>query len=204
MRTIHTIWACGLGLLLTFCVAVELQADNRKWELDKDHANVYFLVDHIFAKIGGYFQDFTITADIDPDNLEKGSFFCEIKVASISTGQSKRDQHLRTADFFDAENHPVIRFTSTSIHKEGDTLYTIKGQLEVKGQQHELHIPLRLSSPKKHPAMPDKEVLGFNGAVTMDRLALGIGDGSFYKAGLVGKDVELFITFEMLADLAQK
>ena len=70
----------------------------------------------------------------------------------------------------------------------------------VKGVEYELLLPLTLGAAKEHPAVKGKEVVGFNGTVMIDRLAYKVGDGKLYKLGVVGKDVEIVVTIEALAD----
>ena len=79
-------------------------------------------------------------------------------------------------------------------------MYQVAGKLAIMGKTHDLVLPLTLAGVKDHPTTPGKEVAGFNGRLTVDRLALGVGDGKFYKMGLLGKDVDVLVTLELLAD----
>lgn len=85
------------------------------WELDKAHSNVYFSIDHIFAKVRGNFNDFSTDIVFNPDDLGKSRFAFTINVDSINTNISKRDKHLLSADFFDEGKHSSMSFTSTSV-----------------------------------------------------------------------------------------
>ncbi len=198
-----TLWYPLALLFLLTCWQADSHAEPRKWEIDKGHANIYFSVDHIFATIRGQFNDFTVSISFDENDLEKSSLSCEIKTASIDTHIAKRDEHLRSADFFDAEKYPLITFQSTAIKAKGKGRYDVRGTLHVKGERHDVVFPLVLAGMKRHPAMPDKEVIGFNGVLDIDRLAFHIGDGTFYKMGMLGKDVELLVSLEALADTAK-
>jgi polyisoprenoid-binding protein YceI len=84
-------------------------AEARSWEIDKEHTNFYFSVDHIYAKVRGRFTDFTGTLFFDPDNPKDSEISFEIKVKSIDTGIGKRDKHLLSDDFLDASKYPLIR-----------------------------------------------------------------------------------------------
>jgi polyisoprenoid-binding protein YceI len=183
-------------LLTTLIVPVAYSAGD-SWELDKAHSNVYFSVDHIFSKVNGHFTEFTTDIVFNPENLAKSSFAFTISVDSIDTNISKRDKHLNSADFFDAGKHPKMKFTSTRVTAGKDGLYSIDGKLEVKGKTYDLTLPLVLAGVKDHPAVPGKEVAGFNGKVVIDRLSYGVGNGKFYKMGIVGKDVEVFVSLEV-------
>jgi polyisoprenoid-binding protein YceI len=176
------------------------QATARSWELDKAHTNFYFTVDHIFSKIQGHFNDYSGEVNFDPKNLAESRFFFEIKTASVDTNVAKRDKHLQSADFFDEGKFPLMTFESTKISDAGNGVYNVLGNFTVKGEVHELLLPLTLAGVKGHPAAKGKEVIGFNGRVTIDRLAYKIGMGKFFDMGVVGKEVEIFVSLEALSE----
>jgi polyisoprenoid-binding protein YceI len=169
------------------------------WELDKAHANIYFEVDHIFTQIRGCFDNFSAKIDFDPDDLAASNFFFEIEVASINTNVAKRDKHLLSADFFNESDFPVIRFQSKTITSTGENTYDVAGTLTMKGKDYDFVLPLTLAGVKDHPAMKGVKVAGFNGEATIDRLEYGVGNGKFYKMGVVGKEVEIVVGLEVLS-----
>jgi len=175
-------------------------AAARDWELDKAHSNFYFSVDHIFSKIHGHFNDFSSEIKFDPQNLAESSFYFEIKTDSIDTNIAKRDKHLQSSDFFDSSEFPVMTFKSTKITEVGKNLYEVFGKFTVKGKAYDLTLPLSLAGVKEHPAVRDKEVIGFNGGLTINRLTYKIGTGKFSDMGIVGKDVEILVSLEALHD----
>lgn len=189
-----------LTLLLLFSAGQSVQAAARIWQLDTAHSNFYFQVDHIYAKVIGRFADFSGEIKFDPQNLADSKFSFTIKTASISTEIAKRDKHLQSADFFDSEKFPEMSFESEKITDKGNNLYNIFGKFTVKGQTHDLMLPLTFLGTKAHPALKDKEVIGFNGDLTIDRLTYKVGTGKFYEMGLVGKDVRILVTLEGLSD----
>lgn len=188
----------GLSLIIFVFIAQSAYGAVREWELDKAHSNIYFSVDHIYSKIQGHFNEFTAKINFDPTNLPESRFFFEVKVDSIDTNIGKRDKHLLSADFFDAGKYPLITFESKTITDRGNGVYELAGKLNVKGKVYDLTLPLTFAGIKDHPAVPGKQVAGFNGIITVDRLALNIGDEKFYKMGIVGKDVEILVTLEAL------
>ena len=193
-----SLFALTLAVLLLF--GQNASAAARAWELDTDHSNVYFSIEHIYAKVQGRFAAIAATVHFDPANLKESRFDFEIKVDSIDTGIKQRDDHLRSADFFASSDHPLITFTSNAVTAAGEGVYQVAGTLTVKGKSRDLVLPLTLAGVKDHPATPGKQVAGFNGRLSVDRLALGVGDGKFYKMGLLGKEVEVLVTLELLAD----
>jgi len=174
-------------------------AQATSWELDKPHANIYFEVNHIFTKIRGRFDEFSAKINFDPENLAASNFFFEIVVDSINTNVAKRDKHLRSADFFNESDFPVIRFQSKTITSTGENTYDVAGTLTMKGKDYDFVLPLTLAGVKDHPAMKGVKVAGFNGEATIDRLEYGVGNGKFYKMGVVGKEVEIVVGLEVLS-----
>lgn len=187
-------------IFLIGLIGSPLSAASRPWEIDKDHTNFYFSVDHIFSKVQGYFTDYEGTIIFDPDNLKESEFSFEIKVKSIDTGISKRDKHLRSKDFFNSSKYPLITFVSSRISKVEENIYNVTGNLTIKGVSTELILPLKYEGMVDHPFSKGSDVIGFNGQLSLDRLAYAVGDGKYYKMGAVGKDVDILVTIEALRE----
>ena len=175
-----------------------LHAAVRSWEIDKDHSNFYFSVNHIYAKVHGRFTDFKGIFLFDPDDLKDSKVSFEIKANSIDTGISKRDRHVLSDEFLDASKCPLITFTSNSITKAGGNIYNLNGTLTIKDVTSDVVLPLTYEGMRDHPLLPGMEVAGFNGRLTLDRLAYKVGDGKYYRMGAVGKEVDIMVTLEVL------
>lgn len=184
-----------LGLSLS-----TVHAAAQTWELDKAHSNFYFSIDHIYSKVQGYFSDFSGTVVFDPEDPGASNFQFLIKVKSIHTGIGKRDKHLLSPDFFDEGKFPEMTFQSTEVTKSGDNLYNVAGTFTIKGESHDLVLPLEFGGSKGHPMDKKKNVAGFNGRIILDRIKYKVGTGKFLDAGLVGKDVDVLVTLEVLSD----
>lgn len=174
-------------------------ANAQVWALDKAHTNFFFSIDHIFAKVHGSFPEFSGELNFDPENLDQSKVSFTIEVKSVNTGITQRDDHLKTADFFDAEHYPQMKFVSTSITKAGDSVYNVNGKFTIKGKEYDLVLPLKYEGVVDNPMAEGQKVIGFNGNVTIDRLAHGVGSGKFYTMGVVGKDVDILVTIEALS-----
>ena len=196
MKTLHI---AILTVLLSLSGASVFGA-ARSWETDMAHSNIYFSVDHIFSKVNGHFNEFTLETSFDPADLAGSKFAFTIKVDSIDTNITKRDKHLVSADFFDAGTFPEITFVSTGITDTGNSVYDVVGKLTIKGKDYDLTLPLKLEGIADHPAKQGTEVAGFNGTILFDRLAHGVGNGKFHQMGIVGKDVEIFVSLELLSE----
>lgn len=100
-----------------------------QWKFDPPHSSAEFSVRHLgVAWVSGRFIKINGMADFELDNPEAGSVEVSIDVASINTGDEKRDNHLRSADFFDVAHEPVITFKSTSVKKGEGAQYEVTGE----------------------------------------------------------------------------
>ncbi len=189
-----------IALVFLVLAGQTVLAAASEWELDNAHSNFYFRVSHIFSKVDGRFNEFSGQVLFDPNNLAQSRFFFQINTDSINTNIAKRDRHLQSADFFDAEKYPLITFESTKITDAGNNIFDVLGKFTIKGVTYDLMLPLTLAGIKDHPAVKDKEVVGFNGELTIDRLHYKVGTGKFYEIGIVGKNVEILVTLEALRD----
>jgi polyisoprenoid-binding protein YceI len=114
------------------------------WEIDPTHSTVGFSVRHMMvSKVRGYFRDFKgeiVTAE----NPTESSVEASIQLGSIDTRQEQRDAHIRSADFFDVENHPTMLFRSTSVKTDGAD-WTVEGELTIKGITRPVVLDLELN-----------------------------------------------------------
>ncbi len=113
------------------------------WALDKAHTKVGFAVKHMgVSTVRGEFHDFDGALEVDENgNL---SAYGTVQAASVHTNQEQRDEHLRSADFFDVENYPEIRFESTSIEQVDDENFRIIGDLTIHGVTNEIELDAEL------------------------------------------------------------
>lgn len=108
---------------------------NVKWALDPMHSEVQFKVKHLMiTTVTGYFQTFQVEAETEDDQFTSAtSVVFTTDVDSISTNNEQRDTHLKSADFFDAENHSEIRFTGKKYENVGGDQYKLHGDLTIRG-----------------------------------------------------------------------
>lgn len=106
--------------------------ETTKWEIDPTHSEVHFEVKHLeIATLTGRFDTISGTAEAE-ENFENAQFSFSADVNSINTNDEKRDTHLKSADFFDAERFPKITFNSTKFKRTGDTVFELIGKLTIK------------------------------------------------------------------------
>ena len=197
MKRMSLVYALFVAVLLPWGSA---HAAPPAWEIDRDHSSVYFDVRHTYATVRGQFDDFSGTFLFDPTGKEESSCEIKVKVKSINTNIRKRDDHLRSGDFFAAETYPLMTFKSTRITHEGGDRYTIAGRLTVKNVSKDIVIPFTYYGVRENPLNEKQLVAGFEARFSIDRLEYHVGDGKYYKLGVVGKDVHVVITLEVLRD----
>jgi polyisoprenoid-binding protein YceI len=128
----------------------EVRIPAGTWDLDEVHTNVGFAVKHMgVATVRGEFREF----DGGLEFAEDGSLraYGTVRAASVSTNQEQRDEHLRSADFFDVEEHPEIRFESTAIERIDEESYRIAGELTIHGVSNPIELHAELGGIDRGP-----------------------------------------------------
>lgn len=109
-------------------------AETHTFQVDPVHSQVGFKVRHLVAKTAGRFNDFSASVSVDPANVAGTlSLKATVQVASINTENEDRDKHLRSADFFNAEEFPTLTFVSKSVKDKGDNMYAVTGDITIRG-----------------------------------------------------------------------
>lgn len=172
-----------------------------KYVVDKAHSTVGFTVKHlVISTVPGHFQDYDVVFMYDENDISKSSVEATIKTTSISTDNQKRDDHLRSADFFDVEKYPEITFKSNNFRKTDDG-YVVKGILNMRGVSKEVEIPFKILGQLKDPQGNTK--LGLEGGLTINRQDYNVSWNKTLDTGgvLVSDEVkiELNIQFQQEA-----
>ncbi len=167
-----------------------------KYAIDPVHSSVGFSIRHLLiSNVKGDFNEFSGTIEFDEADITKSSVDVVIKTASIDTDNVNRDQHLASADFFDAEKFPEITFKSSKIEKSENGL-TMTGLLTMHGVTKEIIIPFEFIGKVKDPM--NNEVVGFEGKTTLDRKEFGITwNKTLDEGGLaLGNEVKIELNIE--------
>ena len=131
------------AVLLALLAAGPLAAATETFALDKTHSSVVFRIRHVVSMVDGRFTDFDGKIWVDRERPTASKVEFTIQAASINTGHEKRDNHLRTADFFDVANHPTITFKSTKIEPKGEGVYEVTGDFTMRGVTKTMSFPVR-------------------------------------------------------------
>lgn len=137
----------ALLCLLALCPAITAQA--AEWRIDDDHSNAYFSIQHLtVAKVRGTFSTITGTLTIDDKSGAVTGLNLTIDVKSLDTGVTKRDEHLKSPDFFDAAKYPTMTFAAKAILDQDNGVLLVTGDLTIHGVTREVKLNLYGPSPE--------------------------------------------------------
>lgn len=150
------------------------------WAVDPSHSTIGFTARHLMiTKVRGHFADFDGTVTIADDPLAS-SVAANVRLASVDTGSADRDGHLRTADFFDVENHPEMTLRSTGIAESGNG-YTLRAELTIAGQTHPVEFALEFDGVTQDPYGNTKA--GFAAVTDINRSDWGLNFNMALETG---------------------
>jgi polyisoprenoid-binding protein YceI len=173
------------------------------WNIDPDHSVAGFSIRHMMVTdIRGTITGITGTITFDPGAEEQSSVEASMPLSGLTTGNKKRDEHLYSADFFDAQKFPSITFRSTKVQKTGSNRATVTGELTIHGVTKTVSMDAEYFGPLKSPAeIGGETVMGFSGSLSINREDFGI----MWNVPLGGSDLmvgrEVLITLDIEADL---
>lgn len=173
------------------------------YDLDPMHASIYFRIEHLgVSYVYGRFNDKSGRIELAPDGKTLTGLKIVVQTASVDTGVEKRDAHLRTPDFFDAETCPQITFEGDKVAPvEGmpDT-YAVAGTMTLHGTSKPLTVKIKKIGQAMTPGPNGKERVGFATEFTIKRSEFGMDK----MVGPVGDDVDMMVSFEAVkADAPQ-
>ena len=190
------------GLLAVAGATVAAASYPNGWNVDSAHTGVNFSVRHFFTPVRGTFSDYEVNLNFDAANPENSSFEVTIATASVNTGVEKRDNHLRSADWFEVDKYPYMTFKSTSIKRTGENQFLAVGDLTIKDVTKQVELPITMLGIKDIPEPMQemlagvKRVASFEGGGELDRRDFGVGVGSWAETMVVSADVAIEFTLE--------
>ena len=168
------------------------------WDFDPPHCSIIFFVTHIFVKVPGRFDGFSGTVRFDPQNLEGSQIDVSVDMATVNTNVAKRDEDLRSPNFFDTAKYPAMWFVSQRIVHKGGDQYVAEGDLTIKDVTRRIELPFTYDGSKPSPLVPGKQVAGFESKFSINMLDYHVSDGKFQKMGALGDTVEILLNMELL------
>jgi polyisoprenoid-binding protein YceI len=174
------------------------------WYIDPSHSGASFSVKHMMiSTVRGRLGKLEGRLELDPARPEKAEFEISADVAGIDTGDARRDGHLRSGDFFDAENHPNIVFKSDAIFAKGEGRYTASGTLTIGGASRPASFDIELLGVGVDAQ--GGQHLGATATTTIDRTAFGLVWNMPVPNGvLVGDKVKVEVDLQALDEATAK
>ena len=180
-------------VLLALSVAgLSFTANAQGWQVDRAHSTVRFAITHMLvSEVDGSFKDFTGTVASEKEDFSDLKTTFTIQAKSVFTDNEKRDEHLRSADFFDVEKFPTITFTSASFKKVADKKYELTGKLSMHGVTKDVKWDVKVNGPVKSPYGDTRA--GFKATTIINRVEFGVGTSS----PALSDEVEITVNLEL-------
>ena len=168
-----------------------------KWAVDPMHSEVQFKVKHlVISTVSGFFKSFEGGLETESDDFEGAAIDFAINIDSIDTNQSQRDEHLKSAEFFDAAQYPQMTFKSTSFKKAGDDEFELVGDLTIKGVTKSVKLAAEYGG--SNTDFYGNTKAGFEVTGKINRKDFGLTWDGITEAGaiVVGEDIKLTINVQ--------
>ena len=167
---------------------------TNNWNIDAVHSGINFSIRHmVVSKVRGRFAKYSGVLNLDEEDLTRSTLEATVDAGSIDTGAAQRDEHLRSADFFDVEKFPALRFLSRRIEKVDGQQYRVIGDLTIRDVTREVVLDVEYGGRGKDPW--GNERVGFIATAALDRKDFGLKWNQALEAGgvLVGDRVDIEI-----------
>lgn len=168
-----------------------------KWIVDPTHSEVHFKIKHlVISTVTGSFKKFDGSFEASKDDLSDAQISFTVDASSIDTNNEQRDGHLKSADFFDAETYPELKFVSTSIDKKDDDEYVLTGDLTIRNVTKPVELKVEYGGQTQDTYGQTKA--GFDVSGKIDRQEFGLKWSGMTEAGglVVSNDVKLNISLQ--------
>jgi len=176
-----------------------MAAEN--WIFDTVHSSVNFWVRHLMvSKVHGRFAKWSGSFVFDEQAPQNSRVEVEIDASSIDTKDPQRDGHLRSADFFDVEKYPTLKFVSTKVEKTGDSEFKLSGDLTMHGATKPVTVDVEYGGRAKHPQMGER--VGFSARGAINRKDWGLTYNQVLDAGGLALSDKIELHFEIEATKA--
>lgn len=180
-------------------VMAKTNAQNTSWNVDKVHSSVGFSVEHmVVSEVVGQFNDYSANIKSDKDDFSDVKGDLTIQVSSIDTKEAKRDGHLKSPDFFDAEKYPTIKFEIVQFKKVKDKEYKLVGNLTMHGITKSVTLKANFGGIIKDPYGNTRAGIKVTGEI--DRYEYDLKYNASLEGGglVVGKKVNITCNIEMI------
>lgn len=172
---------------------------KEKWVIDTTHSEIEFKVKHlVVSNVKGKFREFDASIYTTGDDFKSVEIDCWINTASVDTGNKDRDTHLKSADFFDVENHQQITFLANTIENvDNDGSYELWGDLYIKGTSKKIKLDVEFGGVVKDPWGNEKAIFSIHGKI--NRKDWGLNWNAALETGglLVSEEVSIICEIQL-------
>ncbi len=179
-------------------LSVALVQAQTTWKIDPSHSSIRFAVDHmVISEVEGIFSKYEGSVIATKDDFSNAKINFTVDVNSVNTDNAKRDEHLRSADFFETEKFPKMTFVSSSVTKTGTGKYNLKGKLTLHGVTKDIALMMTYGGTTKDPWGNTKAGLKVTGVI--NRTDFGLKYNSVLEAGslMIGEEVTITAKVEL-------
>lgn len=169
------------------------------WTLDKDHSEIRFKAKHLMiTTVTGQFKEYDATVDAADENFDAATISFTAKTASVDTGNTQRDDHLRSDDFFNAEQYPNLTFAAKGMEKKGNGEYVMNGEMTIRDVTKPVSLNVEFAGVAKDPWGQTKAGFTFEGK--LNRKDFGLKFHVVNEAGdlLVSDEIKLLGEIQLL------
>jgi polyisoprenoid-binding protein YceI len=187
-----------MKLMLLFSL-LSTSAFATEWTLDKTHSSLNFSIDHlVISETTGNFRDYQMSVQADKEDFTDAKFTVDINTVSIDTADAKRDEHLRSADFFDVKKNPSIKFIGKNFTKVKGQTYKVYGTLTMNGITKDVILDGKFGGIVKDPWGGTRAGLKITGAI--NRKDYGLKYNSILENGgfAIGEEVRINANVELI------
>lgn len=172
-------------------------------KIDRSHSVIGFTAKHFMVTtVRGQFKDFDGTVEVEGVDHTTVKADVVIKTASITTNTDQRDEHLRSADFFDAAKYPEMHFVSTGVEKKGDDSYVVKGDLTIKDITRPIELDASVEGSFNDPYGNERTGVTLRGEINREDWGLTYNQVLEAGAVMVSKKIKLEVEVAVLRPLA--
>jgi polyisoprenoid-binding protein YceI len=188
-----------ISVILLFLAFLNSQAEETRWTFDKSHSEIKFAVSHmVISEVTGNFREFNANISTQSDNFENAKIEFTANINSINTQNEKRDNHLKSDDFFNAEKFPEMKFVSKSMKKVKDNKYKLTGDLTIRDVTKTVSLDVDLRGIINDSWGNTRA--GFKIKGNIDRFDYGLKWNKALETGslIAGRDVEIVCDIEII------
>ena len=175
--------------------------ERKKWVLDKANSQIHFMVKHMMiTTVTGGFSEFDGSVETDDNDFSTAKIEFTAQALSVFTGNAGRDMHVRSADFFDIDKYPQLKFVSTSVKRIDDKHFKLHGNMTIKDITKEIEVDVKVTGFVKDPA--GKERVGFFISGSIHRKDFGLKWNVITEAGniLVGEEARISCDVQLIEE----